>query len=101
MLLRAWIGANECAITSSMPDHFSHCGAVSRDEPVPLRWPETITSKPPSSSARVLEHALVRRVEQARVGVERDVLGLVAEAHPGRRHHVGVDVVEQVSCCSS
>ena len=40
MLLRSWIGANECAITRWMPDHFSHCGAVSRELPVPLRWPD-------------------------------------------------------------
>ena len=52
MLLRAWMGANDAAITSSMPHHFSHWGAVSRELPVPLRWPDTITWKLPSISAR-------------------------------------------------
>ena len=39
MLLRAWIGANEAAIAMRMPDHFSHCAAVSRELPTPLRRP--------------------------------------------------------------
>ena len=37
MLLRAWMGANEAAIAMRMPDHFSACTAVSREEPTPLR----------------------------------------------------------------
>ena len=36
-LLRAWMGANEAAMAMRMPDHFSACTAVSRDEPTPLR----------------------------------------------------------------
>ena len=34
-----------------MPDHFSACTAVSREDPTPLRYPETITSKLPFISA--------------------------------------------------
>ena len=49
-LLRAWIGAKEAAIAIRIPDHFSACTAVSREEPTPLRYPETITSKPPAMS---------------------------------------------------
>ena len=52
MLLRPWIGANDAAIAMRMPQYFSHCAAVSRELPVPLRNPETITSKLPSRSAR-------------------------------------------------
>jgi hypothetical protein len=37
MLLRAWMGANEAAIAMRMPDHFSACTAVSRDDPTPFR----------------------------------------------------------------
>ena len=37
MLLRAWIGAKDAATARRMPDHFSACTAVSRDEPTPLR----------------------------------------------------------------
>jgi hypothetical protein len=47
MLLRAWIGAKDAAIAIRMPDHFSAWTAVSREEPTPLRKPETITSKLP------------------------------------------------------
>jgi hypothetical protein len=36
-LLRAWMGAKEAAMAMRMPDHFSACTAVSREEPVPLR----------------------------------------------------------------
>jgi hypothetical protein len=42
------MGANEAAIAMRMPDHFSACTAVSRDEPTPLRKPETMTSKLPA-----------------------------------------------------
>ncbi len=37
MLLRAWMGANEAATARRIPDHFSACTAVSREEPTPLR----------------------------------------------------------------
>ena len=36
-LLRAWMGAKDAAIAILIPDHFSACTAVSRDEPTPLR----------------------------------------------------------------
>ena len=42
-----------------------------------------------------LEHALAF-VHEASVGVLGDLRRLVVEADPGRRHHVGVDVVEQI-----
>ena len=51
MLLRAWIGAKDAAIAIRMPEYASHCAAVSRELPTPLRYPETMTSKPPRSSA--------------------------------------------------
>ena len=38
-------------MTILIPAQRSHCGAVSREEPVPFRWPETITSKFPFLSA--------------------------------------------------
>jgi hypothetical protein len=31
------MGANEAAMEMRMPDHFSACTAVSREQPVPLR----------------------------------------------------------------
>ena len=51
MLLRSWIGANEAAITMLIPAQRSHCAAVSLEDPVPFRWPETMTSKLPFLSA--------------------------------------------------
>ena len=45
MLLRAWMGAKLAAMAMRMPLHFSHCTAVSRLEPTPLRSPLTMTSK--------------------------------------------------------
>ena len=36
-LLRAWMGANDAAMAIRIPDHFSACTAVSRDDPTPLR----------------------------------------------------------------
>ena len=52
MLFRSWIGANEAAITTRIPDHLSHWGAVSLLDPVPFLCPDTITSNPPSIKAR-------------------------------------------------
>ena len=43
----------------------------------------------------LLEHALAF-VHEASIGVLCDFRRLVVEANPGRRHHVGVDVVEQI-----
>jgi hypothetical protein len=51
MLLRAWIGANDDAIASRLPENTSHCAAVSRLEPTPFCAPEAITSKLPPGSA--------------------------------------------------
>ena len=78
-----------------MPLHFSACTAVSRDEPTPFRSPETITSKLPSSSARVGNSRFPSTMRPAYASSARSS-GPVAEAHPRRRHRVGVDVVEQV-----
>ena len=39
MLLRAWIGANDDAIASRLPENTSHCAAVSRLEPTPFCAP--------------------------------------------------------------
>ena len=37
MLLPAWIGANDAATAMRMPLKTSHCVAVSRELPTPLR----------------------------------------------------------------
>ena len=42
------------------------------------------------------ENALLPGDDKPRIRILRDLFRVVVEAHPGRRHHVGVDVVEQL-----
>jgi hypothetical protein len=45
------MGLKDAATAMRIPDHFSAWVAASREEPTPLRWPETMISKLPARSA--------------------------------------------------
>ena len=78
-----------------IPHHFSACTAVSRELPTPLPIPRDDHLEAAVEQGSVREEALAVD-HQTGVGVARNLFGPVAEADPGRRHGVGVDVVEQV-----
>ena len=43
-----------------------------------------------------VEHALAILIEEAGIGIERDIGRAMPEADPGGSHDIGVDVIEQV-----